>query len=178
MLIDFVEMQIQENQLLENIIDNLDKIDSELKFFNNIRGYEDLVYRFYHKSKKVFQAQGKILDGYNLLRKLDPKKEKKFDDYYEQIVREAISKEFSSETNIEWTKETRPLIESFLHTRYFLEQALNYGLEFEKGKIPMEMPYGWAALRTLYGSWPKTDDPSILEYLLQKQREKEGTKSQ
>lgn len=173
---DFAEQDKQENQLLENIINNLNKIDSELNFFNNMRGYEDLVYRFYHKSKKVFQAHEKILDGYRLLKRLDPKKEKKFDEYYEQIIQEAISQNF--ESNSDWTIKTRPIIEAFLHTRYFLEQARQYGLELEIGKIPVCRPFGWAALQTLYNNWPKTDDTSILEYLLQKQREKEGTKSQ
>jgi hypothetical protein len=147
------DWQKQETQLLENIVNNLEGIEKCLNLFNNLRGYEDLVYRFYHQSIQVFQAQNFINSGYEKLKSLNPKKEKKLDEYYEEIVHEAMSKEFSLETNKIWTRETRPIIEAFLHTRYFIEQARHYGLELEKEKIPLRKPFGWAALLTLYKIW-------------------------
>lgn len=51
--------------------------------------------------------------------------------------------------NERWVETTAPLVEAFLHARYFLEMAVKYGRELSAA--PMPMPSGWAALLTLYG---------------------------
>jgi len=63
-----------------------------------------------------------------------PKKKKSFCIEYEEILKEGIGKKFEMSHNQRWTQETRPIIEAFLHTKYFLEMGLKYGLELELGK--------------------------------------------
>jgi hypothetical protein len=43
-----------------------------------------------------------------------------------------------------WSYETRPVLEAFFHSRYFLEMACRYGQQLTKA--PSIMPSGWAAV--------------------------------
>jgi hypothetical protein len=43
---------------------------------------------------------------------------------------------------------SRPIVEAFLHARYFLEMAVRYGRELKA--TPMPLPSGLAALLYLY----------------------------
>ena len=109
-------------------------------------GEEDLVYRFYDQSFKVYRMQDltiRISEGLQAVtpaRKLHP--------YFLKILRVGTGKRFSMKMNQKWAAETRPIVEAFFHARYFLEMAVKYG----KGRNPslQGMPSGWAALLTLY----------------------------
>jgi hypothetical protein len=69
-------------------------------------------------------------------------------DWFEQIVADGTGKEFEQEHNREWPLHTRPIVEAFLHARYFLEMMLKYGHDL---KSPPELlPFGWAAILELY----------------------------
>jgi hypothetical protein len=50
--------------------------------------------------------------------------------------------------NQKWAMITRPIVEAFLHSKYFIEMAVKYGKELEEA--PQCMPSGWAALTELY----------------------------
>jgi hypothetical protein len=47
-----------------------------------------------------------------------------------------------------WAKVTRPFLEAFFHTHYFLSLAIRFGKELDEA--PNCMPSGWAALTELY----------------------------
>jgi hypothetical protein len=60
-----------------------------------------------------------------------------------------MGREFSQDDNAHWVERTAPIVEAFLHARYFLEMAAKYAVELEEP--PQLMPSGWAALLSLYG---------------------------
>ena len=55
---------------------------------------------------------------------------------------------FELEHNRRWLEVTRPIVEAFLHARFFLDMAVRYGKELEAP--PTLLPNGWAALLYLY----------------------------
>ena len=52
------------------------------------------------------------------------------------------------EDNEHWPDVTRPILEAFFHSKYFLEMAVKFGRSLEHP--PRLMPSGWAALLYLY----------------------------
>lgn len=50
--------------------------------------------------------------------------------------------------NKAWLAHTRPIVEAFLHAKYFLEMVVKYGRELDEA--PSIMPSGWAAVLYLY----------------------------
>jgi len=137
-------------RLLEKIVYRLDKFEDCLGCFDNLNNYEEKMYRFYHQSFKVYGLQQITERGVELLKQCDPKKKKSFCTEYKEILKEGTGKKFEMSHNQMWTQETRPILEAFLHTKYFLEMGLKYGLELKLGSSPNVIPFGWAALLELY----------------------------
>ena len=109
--------------------------------------YEDGLYRFYHQSHKVHRLQPYTLEMVEALRSLAPERE--LHPYFAEILAAGTGIEFVPEHNDRWTELTRPIVEAFLHAKYFLEMAVQYGRELEAP--PRVMPSGWAALLYFYG---------------------------
>jgi hypothetical protein len=109
------------------------------------RGYEDPIYRFYHHSYKVFDLQNRTDEIVSTLRKLLPQRD--LNPLFLEIVAQGTGKEFSLDQNADWTSHTRPILEAFFHSRFFLEMAVRYA---ELDKPPKVLPSGWAALLSLY----------------------------
>jgi hypothetical protein len=53
------------------------------------------------------------------------------------------------EDNQHWVERAGPIVQAFLHPRYFLEMAVKYAAQLDEP--PEAMPSGWAALLCLYG---------------------------
>jgi hypothetical protein len=108
---------------------------------------EDGVYRFYHGSFKVFRIQQTLKEALALIREIggasDP-----IDLDYLQIVQEGIARSFSEKTNENWLAETRPILEAYWHTQYFLNMMVQYA----KTQDPLTPPIGsgWAAVLYLF----------------------------
>ncbi|KAB2833415.1 MAG: hypothetical protein F9K48_08480 [Candidatus Brocadia sp.] len=64
------------------------------------------------------------------------------------IVGEGTNRIFSKADNKRWAEATRPIVEAFLHAKYFLEMMVKYGKELDYP--PVTMPSGWAAVLYLY----------------------------
>ena len=108
-------------------------------------GYEDPIYRLYHQSFKVFGLQAITENIVAALRDLLP--EQPLNDWFLQIVAEGTGRTFTPETNADWLRQTRPMVEAFFHARYMLEMAVRYaGLEAP----PKALPSGWAAFLYLF----------------------------
>lgn len=152
------------DELLHNIQANLPKLEAALLGLDEaaIKGvkkskeqmgtYEDLMYRFYHFSFKVYRLQENTTTVIKLLAELDPKEDKSFCSFFEEIMLSSISVgSWKHEHNKQWTKHTRPIVEAFFHAKYFLAMAVKYGTMFRnRKKAPHLLPSGWAALLTLY----------------------------
>lgn len=134
------------DKLLANIKENRAEIEKLCGFFKAFE--EDYVYRFYHQSFKIFGATAQITQAKELFERLAPDSFP-LNDWFREIADEAIGKEFDFEkTNQIWLTETRPILEAFWHTKYFLEQMLAAADELEKS--PQILPSGWAAVLYLY----------------------------
>ncbi len=69
--------------------------------------------------------------------------------WFVQIVDEGTGRKFEGSHNERWLHETRPVVEAFLHAKYFREMVCRYGRELEEP--PKTLPSGWAAVLELYG---------------------------
>lgn len=114
---------------------------------------EDMMYRFYHYSFKVYRLQETTTKIVEILATLDPKEDKKLCSFFAEIVMASMKVgPFNIKHNKEWTKHTRPIVEAFLHAKYFLAMAVKYGNMFKNRKTPpTSLPSGWASLLILYG---------------------------
>lgn len=109
-------------------------------------GYEDLIYRFYHQSFKVYGIQSQTQKIVTELRALAPHLQ--LNACFEKIVSEGTEKEFDTTHNQNWLIHTRPMIEAFFHAKYMLEMACKYAEELNEA--PQLMPSGWASVLYLY----------------------------
>lgn len=135
--------------LFVNIKNNKDKAEKLLERITKYEGaYEGYIYRFYHTSYKVYYLQEVTTDIVNLLKELDPKVEKFFCREFEEIVSDGTGKAWEHDHNKNWTKHTRPIVEAFLHAKYFLEMVIYWT---KQGGNPKQMlPQSWAAILELY----------------------------
>lgn len=140
--------------LLDNIKANLPELE---KLFNTVSGhyYEDRMYRFYHQSFKVYDFQSITEDMIKLFHKITPHQKGddnlyKLNRYYETIVNQGTcqNRKWEISHNTIFDTVTRPFIEAFLHSKYFLEMMVKYGKELESA--PNSLPSGWAAILELY----------------------------
>ena len=133
--------------LLKNIKSKLVEIQDLLKLINSHWIYEDGIYRFYHRSWKIFPLQKITEDIVNLLRSLSPD-DSTINRFFDEIFKEGTGLKFDDSYNRNWTQKTRPIVEVFLHAKFFLEMAFKYGSELVKA--PELLPSGWAALLYFY----------------------------
>ncbi|MBI4614960.1 MAG: hypothetical protein HY720_15215 [Planctomycetes bacterium] len=141
-----VDNRPEVQALLANLQARLAALEELLARASDHWGYEDLVYRFYHQSFKVFFLQASTERIVAALRDLAP--DLPLNEWFLRIVREGTGKEFVMEDNQRWVEATAPILEAFFHTRFFLEMAVRYGREL--AFPPRLLPSGWAALLYLY----------------------------
>ena len=138
----------KEHELLSNIQAHWTELYELLKEINSHWVYEDLVYRFYHQSFKVYAIQNETKKIFKALQSISPRGTT-FSPMFEEIyVCGASSKQFETRHNQQWTTHTRVFIEAFFHAKFFLEMAVKYGEGLQA--IPTTLPSGWAALLCLY----------------------------
>jgi hypothetical protein len=142
-----LQLRLQRDQKL------LDAIKARLAELEHLRleftvMYEDRVYRFYHSSFKVYSLQDTTLRTVEIFRSIAEATDNKLCEWFEQIVAEGTGKKFEMEHNASWPQHTRPIVEAFLHAKYFWEMMIKYGNELESA--PAALPDGWAAILELY----------------------------
>lgn len=139
---------LKDNELLANIQARWSELAELLQEMNSHWVYEDLVYRFYHQSFKVYYLQEYTKEIVEALKSLAPSGAT-FSAMFEEIFQAGASgKQFEMKHNQQWTSHTRVFLEAFFHAKYFLEMAVKYGKELDTA--PNTMPSGWAALLCLY----------------------------
>ena len=135
---------MKDEELLKNIKNDLPKLTVLLKRVSEES--EDLVYRFYHQSFKVYGIQSLTDTVVKVLRGLLPDTE--LNEFFVKIVRDGTGREYKLEDNKNWQDVTRPLLEAFFHARCFLEAAVKCGEELDLP--PKVLPSKWALLLYLY----------------------------
>ena len=144
---EYLKTRLQKDQLL------LDTIKSRLPELECLRVpfqvmYEDGIYRFYHHSFKVCQLQDSTTRVVDIFKDIAKVTDNQLCEWFEQIVTAGTGLVWESNHNLNWTLHTRPIVEAFLHTKYFLEMMSKYGRELEAA--PTMLPTGWAAILELY----------------------------
>jgi hypothetical protein len=133
--------------LLANLKTALPKLEALLEESSSHWGYEDPVYRLYHKSFKAYSLQEKTAGIVEALHALAP--QRKLDERFQGILSDGTGRTLEMAHNERWLEETRPIVEAFFHARYFLEMAVRYGKTLERP--PELLPSGRAAFLGLYG---------------------------
>ena len=138
----------KDDELLANIQSRCSELAQLLEEVSSHWVYEDLVYRFYHQSFKVYALQSETKRIVAALQSLAPGAST-FCPMFEEIYEAGASgKQFEMEHNQRWTDNTRVFLEAFFHAKFFLEMAVKYGMELRTA--PTTLPSGWAALLCLY----------------------------
>jgi hypothetical protein len=146
-LSDHLKRKFQRDQILLSAIRaNLPQLESLLVPFQAM--YEDGIYRFYHQSFKVYQLQGYTSKAAEIFKLIAKDTNNKLCEWFEEIVAAGTGLVWEPEHNQSWTVHTRPIVEAFLHARYFLEMMTKYGREL--GAAPTMLPTGLAAILELY----------------------------
>jgi len=143
----YEELNKKHDQLLVNIKKGLPELEKLLEKISGHWTYEDMIYRYYHQSYKVYHVQCETLEIVLALTHLAPDG-CTLNEQFDEIFKEGTGKEFKHEHNSDWDKHTRPLLEAFFHAKFFLEMAVKYGKELEKA--PECLPSGWAAFLYLF----------------------------
>jgi len=136
----------KDQRLLESIKANLPELESLLFVFQS--DYEDRMYRLYYQSFKVYSLQDSTETAVRLFEKIGRAFDGKLSDWFREIVSSGVGWEFEIEHNKRWLFHTRPIVEAFLHAKYFLEMMVRYAKELDTA--PSVLPTGWAAILCLY----------------------------
>jgi hypothetical protein len=144
---EHLKNQLQRDQVLLTAIQaNLPQLESLLTPFHAL--YEDGIYRFYHNSFKVYQLQEYTLRVVDILKGIGVATDNKLCEWFEQIVAAGTGLVWEPNHNHNWTLHTRPIVEVFLHAKYFLEMMIKYGRAMDSSQNML--PVGWAAILELY----------------------------
>ena len=144
---EYLTTRLQKDQLLlDTIKARLPELERLLAPFPTM--YEDGIYRFYHDSFKVYQLQDYTLSAVELFRSIANDTDNHLCEWLEEIVAAGTGLAWEQIHNLNWTLHTRPILEAFLHTKYFLEMMIKYGRDLDAA--PTTLPTGWAAVLELY----------------------------
>ena len=133
--------------LLGRIRERLPQIEELLVEIADDWGEEDGVYGFYDQSFKVFGLQQVTKKAFKLIEEIGGETDP-LDGWYCQIVKEGTEGDFRDDTNAHWLSQTRPILEAFWHTKYFLAMMAKYGKELQSA--PRALPSGWASVLCLF----------------------------
>lgn len=144
---EYAQSRFQRNQaLLAAVKANLPQLESLLSEF--LYEYEDRVYRFYHQSFKVYSLQNYTLKAREVFKTIADATNSQLCGVFEEIVAGGTDVEFEMDHNKDWLLQTRPIVEAFLHAKYFLEMMVKSAREIDS--VPTVLPSGWAAILELY----------------------------
>lgn len=143
---DLKNQRERDQVLLSAIQANLPQLEHLLTPFQAF--YEDGIYRFYHHSFKVYQLQESTARAVEIFKRIAGATHSTLCECFEQIVSAGTGLVWEPNHNHNWTLHTRPIVEAFLHVKYFLEMMVKYGRTMEAP--PNMFPTGWAAILELY----------------------------
>jgi hypothetical protein len=138
-----------ESVLFFRLREHLPQLEELLKRVNDEWVYEDLVYRFYHASFKVYRIQGYTEEIVKALQALAP--DIQLNAWFLEIYRSGTGHTFDMSHNRDWLLRGRPMVEAFFHAKFMLEMAVRHGKKLKRSKSPPRLlDSGWAAFLYLY----------------------------
>ena len=108
---------------------------------------EDGIYRLYHGSVKVFYLQDPVKAAFALIQEIGGEDDPPHFEYA-RIVEAGTAHKFSATTNENWDAETKPILEAFWHTQYFIKMMVKYARTPERVQSPLQP--GMAAVPYLF----------------------------
>lgn len=109
---------------------------------------DDLLYRFWHQSLKVYALQevtrhirGLLAEAADPALGLDP--------WYEEIVAAGTGRTFTLEDNGRWLEAAGPIVNAYLHSAHLLRLACEAVARYDRAPEGWYDP-GWATLLHLY----------------------------
>lgn len=144
---EYLKTRLKKDQLLLDAIKrNLPELERLLVPFQCL--YEEGIYRFYHHSFKVYHLQDYTSQAVGIFKCIAKHTDNQLCEWFEQIVAAGTNLEWKPNHNLDWALHTRPILEAFLHAKYFLEMMVKYGREMDTAATAL--PTGWAAILELY----------------------------
>lgn len=138
-----------ESVLFFRLREHLPQLEELLKKVNGEWVYEDMVYRLYHQSFKVYWVQGQTEAIVAALQALAP--DLQLNVWFREIVESGTGHTFEMSHNQDWLLRGRPMLEAFFHARFMLEMAVRHGKKLKRAKRPPQLlDSGWAAFLYLY----------------------------
>ena len=134
---------------IKMLFNNIKKNEEQLiKIFNRLDnhwGYEDGMYRYYHRSFKVCVLQSFTLEIYDNMKILCPIGYE-LSSTIENIIKSGTGVNFKLEHNENFDEIYQPTVFAFLNMKYFLEMIIKYK-DWEPTDI---LPSGVAAILSIY----------------------------
>ena len=146
-LLTLEERLERDEKLLIAIRTHLPQLEELLFVFQS--DYEDRMYRLYYQSFKVYELQYSTANAAALFKTIGDDIGRDLCAWFQEIVQAGTCGEFKTDHNTDWLRHTRPIVEAFLHAKYFLEMMIKYGREFDHAPNQF-LPTGWAAILVLY----------------------------
>ena len=142
-----LQEQLRKDQkLLDAIKAHLPALDQLVAMLEY--DYEDRMYRFYYQSFKVYDLQSFTTQALDVLQQIAHAIDRPLSPWFTEITAQGIGVHFAMEHNRNWLVHTRPIVEAFLHAKYFVEMMVKYGRTMEVAGV--SLPSGWAAILVLY----------------------------
>lgn len=133
--------------LLDNVRARLGDLEGLLEEITSMWVYDDLIYRFWHQSFKVYGLQQYTLRIDRMLQSL-ASEGTAMHPWYIETLKAGCNKKFEIQHNAVWLQETRPIVDAFFHAKYMLEMVVKSAREeHEPGGF---VSSAWAAVLELY----------------------------
>ena len=139
--------------LADKIVGLSDDLNSFLSTAKDVWGSEDLVYRFWHQSFKVYALQEFTVRGVELIKSASPHGGP-LHPFFEEIVAEGTGIVFEMSHNDDWTKHTRPIVEAFWHVMHIIEMMVKHAPEETSLSRSSDTPgSGFSNMHFLSSGW-------------------------
>ena len=141
---DVFDTRPEVQQLFRQLKDNLANLEQLLERCSDMWGYDDVVYRFYHQSFKVFRVQESTRQIVDALHALAPDRE--LNPWFTQIVADGTGHQFTLADNRRWLEVARPILEAYFPCALLSRDGGQIGPRFACSAAPPAERMGGIAL--------------------------------
>lgn len=139
--------QARLQELVANVKAHRDRIEALHEEL--LHAEVDGVYRFWHKSFKVYlRLQPGIRGTFAELEALAPHGTE-IDSWLARIILDGLKPKWTEETNANWLAETRPIVEAYWHCKHIVERIIEFS-DWDPSASNL-LPSGVATVLTIYG---------------------------
>ncbi len=115
----------KEKIIFDNLVAKLPELIELKKELDSNYLFEDMFYRFYYQSFKVYGLQGVTTNIVKLLREISVTNTDRLNEFFEEIIAAGTGIKFDMDHNQEWTKHTRPIVEAYFHAARWIDVLID-----------------------------------------------------